>query len=110
MFGVNGELELITHSKYMYVTASLEPLSFECGTETTVEVLPRLNKIKFDSGVLDELLFVDMPQEYRLPSGIMLLECSKAIQESVYEKLRVIREGRLRIVFGLDMKVSISTR
>ncbi|CAN6484960.1 unnamed protein product [Victoria cruziana] len=75
------------------------------GFETTVEVLPRLNKIKFDSGVLDELLFVDMPQEYRLPSGIMLLECSKAIQESVYEKLRVIREGRLRIVFGLDMKI-----
>ncbi|XP_031475119.1 probable transcriptional regulator SLK2 [Nymphaea colorata] len=75
------------------------------GFETTVEVLPRLNKIKFDSGVLDELLFVDMPQEHRLPSGIMLLECSKAIQQSVYEKLRVIREGRLRIVFGPDMKI-----
>ncbi|KAL6005590.1 hypothetical protein ACLOJK_006157 [Asimina triloba] len=73
--------------------------------ETTFEVLPRLNKIKFDSGVIDELLFVDLPYERRLPSGLMVLEYQKATQESVYEQLRVIREGQLRIIFTPDLKI-----
>eukprot|EP01018_Ginkgo_biloba_P018025 Gb_04695 [translate_table: standard] len=75
------------------------------GFETTVEVLPRLCKIKFDSGVLDELLFVDMPQEYRLNSGLMVLEYGKAIQESVFEQLRVVRDGQLRIIFTPELKI-----
>ncbi|XP_011628358.1 probable transcriptional regulator SLK2 [Amborella trichopoda] len=75
------------------------------GFETTVEVLPRLNKIKFDSGVEDELLFVDMPQECRLPSGLIVLDYGKAIQESVYENLRVVREGQLRIIFTPELKI-----
>jgi hypothetical protein len=70
-----------------------------------VEVLPRLCKIKFDSGVIDELLFVDMPQEYRLSSGLMVLEYGKATQESVFEQLRVVRNGRLRIIFTPELKV-----
>jgi len=75
------------------------------GFETTVEVLPRLCKIKFDSGVIDELLFVDMPQEYRLSSGLMVLEYGKATQESVFEQLRVVRNGRLRIIFTPELKI-----
>lgn len=75
------------------------------GFETTVEVLPRLCKIKFDSGVIDELLFVDIPREYRLPSGLMVLEYGKAIQESVYEQLRVARNGQLRIIFTPELKI-----
>lgn len=74
-------------------------------TEATFEVLPRLNEIKFGSGVLDELLFLDMPKEVRLPSGVMVLEYGKAVQESVYEQLRVVREGQLRITFANDLKV-----
>lgn len=74
-------------------------------TEATFEVLPRLNEIKFGSGVIDELLFLDWPREYRYPSGIMMLEYAKAVQESVYEQLRVVREGRLRIIFAHDLKV-----
>ncbi|KAG6482731.1 hypothetical protein ZIOFF_059369 [Zingiber officinale] len=42
------------------------------GFEATFEVLPRLLQIKFDGGVIDENLFLDMPHEYRLPSGIMV--------------------------------------
>ncbi|KAI3944161.1 hypothetical protein MKW92_015013 [Papaver armeniacum] len=53
------------------------------GFEATVEVFPRLNQIEFDSGVVDELLFVDMPRECRFPSGIMMLEYGKAVQESI---------------------------
>lgn len=74
-------------------------------TEATVEVLPRLNEIKFGSGVIDELLFLDLPREYRFPSGMMMLEYAKAVQESIYEQLRVVREGHLRIIFSPDLKV-----
>lgn len=75
-------------------------------TEATFEVLPRLNEIKFGSGVIDELLFLDLPRECRFPSGVMILEYGKAVQESVYEQLRVVREGQLRIVFSHELKVN----
>ncbi|KAG5616868.1 hypothetical protein H5410_016692 [Solanum commersonii] len=35
----------------------------------------------------------------------MMLEYAKAVQESVYEQLRVVREGRLRIIFTSDLKI-----
>lgn len=76
------------------------------GTEATYEVLPRLSQIKFDRGVIDELLFLDMPRECRLASGMMVLEYAKAVQESVYEQLRVVREGQLRITFTPELKVT----
>ncbi|XP_038994154.1 probable transcriptional regulator SLK2 [Hibiscus syriacus] len=75
------------------------------GFEATFEILPRLNEIKFGSGVVDELLFLDLPRECRLPSGIMMLEYGKAVQESVYDQLRVVREGQLRIIFTQDLKI-----
>lgn len=75
------------------------------GFEATFEVLSRLDEIKFGSGVIDELLFLDLPRECRFPSGIMMLEYGKAVQESVYEQLRVVREGQLRIIFTHDLKI-----
>ncbi|KAL9225289.1 hypothetical protein vseg_001234 [Gypsophila vaccaria] len=75
------------------------------GFEATYEVLPRLNEIKFGSGVIDELLFVDLPRERRFANGIMMLEYGKAVQESVYEQLRVVREGQLRIIFTQELKI-----
>ncbi|XP_073129883.1 probable transcriptional regulator SLK2 [Henckelia pumila] len=75
------------------------------GFEATFEVFPRLNEIKFGSGVIDELLFLDLPRECRFPSGMMLLEYGKAVQESVFEQLRVVREGQLRIMFTPDLKI-----
>ncbi|KAI4347506.1 hypothetical protein L6164_008316 [Bauhinia variegata] len=75
------------------------------GFEATFEVLPRLNEIKFGSGVIDELMFLELPHEIRFPSGVMLLEYAKAVQESVYEQLRVVREGKLRIIFTQDLKI-----
>ena len=35
-----------------------------------------------------------------------MLEYGKAVQESVYEQLRVVREGQLRILFTQDLKVN----
>ncbi|KAG9457284.1 hypothetical protein H6P81_001792 [Aristolochia fimbriata] len=75
------------------------------GFETTVEVLPRLCKIKYDSGTLEELLYVDMPREYQNASGQIVLDYAKAIQESVFDQLRVVRDGQLRIVFSPDLKI-----
>ncbi|EYU19520.1 hypothetical protein MIMGU_mgv1a0022102mg, partial [Erythranthe guttata] len=75
------------------------------GFEATYEVLPRLSKIKFSCGVLDELLYLDLPRERRFPSGMMMLEYAKAVQETVYEQLRVVREGQLRILFTPDLKI-----
>ena len=48
---------------------------------------------------------MDLPRECRFPSGIMMLEYGKAVQESVYEQLRVVREGQLRIIFAQDLKI-----
>ncbi|KAI3705814.1 hypothetical protein L1987_76057 [Smallanthus sonchifolius] len=75
------------------------------GFEATFEVLPRLNEIKFSSGVIDELLFLDLPRESRFPSGIMILEYGKAVQESIYEQLRVVRQGQLKVIFTPDLKI-----
>ncbi|KAB1203289.1 Transcriptional corepressor SEUSS [Morella rubra] len=75
------------------------------GFEATVEVLPRLFKIKYESGTLEELLYVDMPREYHNASGQIVLDYAKAIQESVFEQLRVVRDGQLRIVFSQDLKI-----
>ncbi|XP_073044009.1 probable transcriptional regulator SLK2 [Primulina eburnea] len=75
------------------------------GFEATSEVLPRLNEIKFSSGVIDELLFLDFPRENRFPSGVMMLEYAKAVQESIYEQFRVVSEGQLRIIFTPDLKI-----
>jgi hypothetical protein len=68
-------------------------------------VLPRLFQVKYDSGVLEELLYVDIPNEYMLASEVHILEYHRAVQESVFDQLRVVRHGQLRIVFSTDEKV-----
>ncbi|XP_070031348.1 transcriptional corepressor SEUSS-like [Nicotiana tomentosiformis] len=77
------------------------------GFELSAEVQPRVCKIKYDTGILDELLYVDIPEEYYTPSGHIVLNYTKVIEESVYEAARVVREGRLKIVFSSDLKVCI---
>ena len=46
-----------------------------------------------------------MPRESQNSSGQIVLEYAKATQESVFEQLRVVRDGQLRIVFSPDLKV-----
>ncbi|RLN01077.1 hypothetical protein C2845_PM06G12350 [Panicum miliaceum] len=60
----------------------------------------------FGGGTLEELLYVDMPRESQNSSGQVVLDYTKAIQESVFEQLRVVREGHLRIVFNQDLKIA----
>ncbi|ESQ40815.1 hypothetical protein EUTSA_v10012897mg [Eutrema salsugineum] len=75
------------------------------GFEATFDVLARLIEIKFASGIIDELLYLDHPRENRFPNGLMMLEYRKAVQESVHEQFRVVREGHLRIIFSQDLKI-----
>ncbi|PON58365.1 LIM-domain binding protein/SEUSS [Parasponia andersonii] len=75
------------------------------GFEACFEVLPRLNKLKYENGVTDELFFLDCPQKYRFPSGLTMLKYGKAIQENVFEKVRVVFEGQLCVVFNHDLKI-----
>ncbi|KAK1419435.1 hypothetical protein QVD17_28602 [Tagetes erecta] len=100
------------HSLGVFPQASMDAWQCDiCGSksgrgfEATFEVLPRLNEIKFGSGVIEELLFLDLPREYRFPSGIMVLEYGHAVQESIYEQLRVVREGQLKVIFTPDLKI-----
>ncbi|KAH8513490.1 hypothetical protein H0E87_006672 [Populus deltoides] len=75
------------------------------GFEATFEVLPRLNNIQFDSGVINELLFLECPLELTLPSGLMVLEYGKVVHETLYDQLHVVREGKLRIIFAHNLKI-----
>jgi hypothetical protein len=75
------------------------------GYDATYEVLPRLFQIRFDHGVIDECLFLDSPNEFRLSNGQMVLEYAKVVQKSVYEHLHVIHEGHLRIIFTPELKI-----
>jgi hypothetical protein len=75
------------------------------GFEATFDVLARLIEIKFASGIIDELLYLDHPRENRFPNGLMMLEYRKAVQETVHEQFRVVREGHLRIIFSQDLKI-----
>lgn len=75
--------------------------------EAAFEAIPRLSKIKFDSGIIDDLLFLDKPHGCRFASGIMLLEYKKVTQKSIYDHIHVVREGQLRIIFTPDLKVNM---
>lgn len=50
-----------------------------------------------------------MPRESHNAMGQIVLDYPKAIQESVFEQLRVVRDGHLRIAFNPDLKVFDAT-
>ncbi|VAI03298.1 unnamed protein product [Triticum turgidum subsp. durum] len=95
-------VKLLEFSLRMSGTVKYAIGSLAGALETTVEVLPRLCQIKYASGTLEELLYIDMPRESKNASGQIVLDYTKAIQESVFEQLRVVREGHLRIIFNPD--------
>ncbi|KMT12158.1 hypothetical protein BVRB_5g101060 [Beta vulgaris subsp. vulgaris] len=75
------------------------------GFEICFEALPRMKQIYFMSGVVDELICLDIPVERRLPSGFMILYYEKAVLESVYKHSHVVHEGQLRIIFTRELKI-----
>ncbi|XP_019179551.1 PREDICTED: probable transcriptional regulator SLK3 [Ipomoea nil] len=75
------------------------------GFEVIYETLPRLFKTKYESTMLDEILFLGLPREHRFPSGLIMLEYDKVVQESIYEDFRIVHEGILRVIFRPDLKI-----
>ncbi|MCO5613148.1 hypothetical protein L7F22_067424 [Adiantum nelumboides] len=76
------------------------------GFESSTDVLPRLFKIKYASGLEDELLFLDIAEgRYMLPNGKLVLEFPRAVHESKFPELRVVRYGRLRVTFSSSFKI-----
>ncbi|GFQ06826.1 probable transcriptional regulator slk1 [Phtheirospermum japonicum] len=75
-----------------------------CGVVTYVVQDQARDWTKFESGMTDEILFLDSPRACNISCGLVL-EFSKAMQESVFEKFRVVHEGKLRIVFRYDLKI-----
>ncbi|XP_073018487.1 uncharacterized protein [Primulina eburnea] len=76
-----------------------------CGFEISGEPLPRLYKIKYDTGLLEEHLRIDAPSEHRDESGQIYVRYSEAVEETEYEQVRIVRYGQLRVVFSPDLKV-----
>lgn len=60
--------------------------------------------MKYESGMLDEILHIDSPRVCKFPYGLVL-EYGKAVQASVYQTVRVVHNGKLRVVFRHDLKV-----
>ncbi|CAH9086324.1 unnamed protein product [Cuscuta europaea] len=75
------------------------------GFEVINEALPRLFKAKFESGMVDEIMFLGLPEEHIFPSGLIMLEYGKVVQESIYENFRIVHEGKLRVIFREDLKI-----
>lgn len=77
-------------------------------SEVTAEMLPALSKVSYDTGILKELLYVDMPSEHQTVSGEIVVHYDKATAELVYQNLRIVHDGHLCIVFTPDLKVRLT--
>ncbi|KAG9132184.1 hypothetical protein Leryth_024787 [Lithospermum erythrorhizon] len=75
------------------------------GFEANFEILPRVFQNNFLNDLVDEILFLEVPQERKVPSGFLVLEYEKAVLKSVYKQGRVVREGKLRVLFRQDLKI-----
>ncbi|KAL8167605.1 hypothetical protein V2J09_009104 [Rumex salicifolius] len=63
--------------------------------------------IKYDSGILEELLYFNLPGgRHHIPSGKLDVIYDQAVQHTIYENFRVVREGRLRVFFTPDLKIT----
>lgn len=70
-----------------------------------VEALPRLWKSKFDAGAKEERMLLEDPCEHHLPSGIVVVECSRTLIVTVYEHSMVLTDGYLKVSFHRNMKI-----
>lgn len=84
---------------------------YTCGrTEAVFEDLPSLFQSEFGSGILDEMLSLDLQHEPRINDGITIVEYERAVLHRICRESRVVHEGLLRVVFTQDLKVIIVCR
>ncbi|CAN8230552.1 unnamed protein product [Cochlearia groenlandica] len=75
------------------------------GCEARFDALPRLLDSKYASGIREELLYLDHPEEKKYPDEHMMLTYRRAVQETIHKECRVVREGHLRILFTQELKI-----
>ncbi|KAK4416704.1 Transcriptional corepressor SEUSS [Sesamum alatum] len=73
--------------------------------EISQELLPRLHKVKYDTGASEEHLHIESSNEHQGACGRIFLHYPKAAEESVYDQVRIVRYGQLRVVFSPDLKI-----
>mmetsp|Transcript_23813 Transcript_23813/g.39169 ORF Transcript_23813/g.39169 Transcript_23813/m.39169 type:complete len:273 (-) Transcript_23813:540-1358(-) len=73
--------------------------------EPCAEVLPRLFKTKFDSGIKEELVYMENPCEYLLHNGAVVMDCPRAVLVSVFDNAQVCNYGHLRVSFTDNLKI-----
>ncbi|KAL8150460.1 hypothetical protein V2J09_020268 [Rumex salicifolius] len=91
-------------SKYDQVACHAH-FAFSRSAVAKFEVLPRLFKVNFENGIVDELLYLNFPCESKLPMGCIELRYTKAVQETVYKNSRVVHEGQLCVTFTKELKI-----
>mmetsp|Transcript_14515 Transcript_14515/g.38834 ORF Transcript_14515/g.38834 Transcript_14515/m.38834 type:complete len:681 (+) Transcript_14515:84-2126(+) len=73
--------------------------------EFSAELLPRIYKAKYDSGVKEELLLMENPCEFLLQNGVVVVDCPRAMVLTVYSTSKVCTEGHLRVSFDTAHKI-----
>ncbi|KAI3444611.1 hypothetical protein Pfo_001276 [Paulownia fortunei] len=73
--------------------------------EANTKLLPQVLRSKFESGLVDEFLHLDVPEGKILPNGNILLKYEKAVRQMDYRQFTVVYEGKLRLTFTKDVKI-----
>jgi len=73
--------------------------------ELRSDVIARVFKAKYDSGVLEERLLLENPCEFLLHNGIVVVDCPRATILTVYQESWVHTEGHLRVSFSSKLKI-----
>jgi len=76
--------------------------------ELNTALLARNYKVNFDSDMKSILLHMSNPKEYILANGLMLVDCSMAQLNHVFNDDRVVEShGHLRVTFLPNLKIQI---
>lgn len=71
-----------------------------------VEALPSILKSKYDAGVKDDRLLLEMPYEFALEDGIHVVDCPRTTILTTFPYSKVCTDGHLRVHFSHDKKIS----
>jgi len=71
-----------------------------------VEAMPRILKSKYDAGVTDEKLLLEMPIEFVLENGVNVVDCPQTTVLTSFPQSKVCTDGHLRVSFTGDKKIT----
>lgn len=71
-----------------------------------VEALPRLWKSKIEAGMVAERMLLEDPCEFMFPSGVVVVDCQRAVIITTYQNYIVHTDGYLRVSFHRNRKIA----